>query len=513
MNVSTMNRTSIICAALLMAFASSAHGELQALLARDGRIVFGDRTRPYLSVKLFKEKGGWRDAVATDSMPDGVAGIGADTVSWLLRERGGEALAHGTTQLTAAPEGRAAFRTELVSAIDQEVAGGIHAMVLPASIFAGCRWTVDDKSGTLPAVADQRVKHLFIGEAHRFSMSLPDGGAVDFRFDVPTYVHVQDGRSTGFGDRFWVRIGGGAGKFKKGARRVVSGTVGMHEPLKVDCVRIAAGSDWIALDHRKDIEAGSALDFSRMRLQDAPAGKHGWLKAVGGHFEFEKLPGVKQRFYGVNLCRSAISPTHKESDMLVARLVRLGYNAIRVHHYENDLLRGRCGLEFNKEKLERFDYLIAKAIQNGLYVTIDLYVSRSVAWKDVGLDGRAGKMPKNLYKCLVATWDPAFENWCAFSKKLLEHVNPYTGRSYLDEPAMPMISLVNEGPLAIGWKLLRENSIGQDVWAPPIRDSARTPPPPRKMSVRMTISVSPKAGTMQCFLCSWRMWSVAASRA
>ena len=40
------------------------------------------------------------------------------------------------------------------------------------------------------------------------------------------------------------------------------------------------------------------LDFSNMGWRDAPAGKHGRIVAKGSHFEFEKLPGVAQRFHG-----------------------------------------------------------------------------------------------------------------------------------------------------------------------------------------------------------------------
>ena len=75
---------------------------------------------------------------------------------------------------------------------------------------------------------------------------------------------------------------------------------------------------------RKNIAKDSILDFSKMGLQDAPAGKYGRLKAVGNHFEFEKLPGVKQRFYGANLCFEANFPEHEFADEIIARLTRFG---------------------------------------------------------------------------------------------------------------------------------------------------------------------------------------------
>ena len=47
------------------------------------------------------------------------------------------------------------------------------------------------------------------------------------------------------------------------------------------------------------------LDFSGLCSKREIAGAYGRVIAKGPHFEFEKLPGVKQRFYGVNRWDSA----------------------------------------------------------------------------------------------------------------------------------------------------------------------------------------------------------------
>ena len=201
---------------------------------------------------------------------------------------------------------------------------------------------------------------------------------------------------------------------------------------------IREGADWINLKHSKNFVAGSALDFSGMKLQDAPSGKYGWLKAEGGNLCFEKLPGVPQRFCGTNLCLSANFLPHELADTLIERIVRMGYNAIRIHHHDNDLKKG-----YNWDRL---DYLIAKGIEKGIYFTTDLYVSRVVNYEDLGFTDK-GEIPKGLYKVLVVCYEPAFEDWCNFAREFLEHVNPYTGRAYKDEPAIPLISLINEGKL------------------------------------------------------------------
>lgn len=208
-------------------------------------------------------------------------------------------------------------------------------------------------------------------------------------------------------------------------------------------VVLQENDQWSRLEYWKNIKPGSALDFSGMGLLDAPAGKYGWLKSVGGHFEFEGLPGVDQRFYGVNLCNSANYPSHAQTDELLKRLKMLGYNSIRIHHHD----KGWAD-EANQEML---DYLLANAIAMGFYITTDLYVSRDVKWREIGVD-RDGIIPKDTFKGLVGCDDQAFKNWCEFTDSFLGHVNQYNGRAYKDEPAICLISLVNENKISAAYR-------------------------------------------------------------
>ena len=453
----------------LCAAACGARADVEAKLTRDGHVTFGDTGLVLLPVVYVE---GWHGTVSArapkyNSFPNAKSG----TVSWNLKGSRDARLGHGTTRLVAAPDGRASFRAEFVSDADQRPEGVLLCLNLPAARYGGLAWTADARTGVFPPTYTPGKVSIFSGKVRRVSLALPGGGSIDFAFDEPTAVHLQDSRR--WGDNFALRIGSGRVPFGKGTTRVVAGTVGASSPVRVayaSPTRILPGDDWVPLDYKKDILAGSALDFSAMGLQDAPAGKYGWLKNVGGHFEFEKLPGVSQRFYGVNFCFTGNYPTHEQADQIVTRLVRLGYNAIRVHHYERDLVGMKGGFEFKPEMIDRLDYFLAAAIRHGLYVTTDLFVSRPVAWKDVGLAERGpGLIPeKSFYKCLVALWDPAFEDWKKFSEKFLLHVNPYTGRRYLDEPAMPLISLINEGQLTMGWTrknyAAREDPIIRDAW-------------------------------------------------
>ena len=107
--------------------------------------------------------------------------------------------------------------------------------------------------------------------------------------------------------------------------------------------------------------------------------------------------------------------------MMVTRFKRLGYNAIRFHHHDSGTVKGSAdGLTLSSENMDKFDYLLATAIREGLYLTTDLFVSRTrvIKWRHIGVD-RDGFVDMQLFKALCALYDPAFENWCAYARNAL----------------------------------------------------------------------------------------------
>jgi hypothetical protein len=209
---------------------------------------------------------------------------------------------------------------------------------------------------------------------------------------------------------------------------------------------VTAGPDWIALRPELEIQPGSALDFSGLGFGDAPAGKHGRVIArPDGQFAFADSPGQPRRFYGVNLCFSALCLPKDQADRLAERLARVGYNALRIHHYEGELVRGQVNsTTLNPQKLDQFDYLMAAFIRRGLYLTTDLFVSRSIPYREIGID-RDGAVPMDTFKILVPVHAGAYANWQNFARALLGHTNPYTQRPYADEPALAWLAMINEG--------------------------------------------------------------------
>lgn len=249
------------------------------------------------------------------------------------------------------------------------------------------------------------------------------------------------------------------GKYKGGvARRLAFSLTGAGpcEKTSLTPITIEAGPDWIPLSMPEEIVEGSALDFSALRPTGKPAGKFGRVVARGEHFEFEGKPGVPQRFYGVNLCGLVNYPeTDEDARKLARTFARAGYNAVRIHHHDGwcidkeDPMRVRL----DETMMRRMDSLIAACIEEGIYISTDLFVSRTrnggIPWRAAGVDRDGNMSPKDMAFC-APIHEGVYSNFLAFAGNWLTHTNAVTGRRYADEPAIAWLSLVNEGDIDRG---------------------------------------------------------------
>jgi hypothetical protein len=312
-------------------------------------------------------------------------------------------------------------------------------------------WFRVDATEPRPFPAALEDVHLVSAVCARVEVGFSAEDALIIEFAEPTPVLIQDNRR--WGPSFSVRVGpqlDAAEPWPAGRALELDMTLRARRTLRVTQdrpVTMAPGPDWHPLPCSPDIEPGSILDFSGFGFVDPPAGKHGWLRTgTNGHLEFAGLPGVPQRFYGVNLCFSAQFLDHSQADVLAERLRTLGYNSVRFHHYESGLIDQDApdSLRFLPEALDRFDYLFAALRRRGLYLTTDLYVSRPVKAAELW-EGDRGTIAQDAFKMLVLVHPPALENWKAFARNLLTHRNPYSGLAYAEDPALAWIALVNEG--------------------------------------------------------------------
>lgn len=210
---------------------------------------------------------------------------------------------------------------------------------------------------------------------------------------------------------------------------------------------VQAGPDWAPYAHSLDIAPGGVFDFSA--LLHTPAGRYGAIRATPqGHFEFEGRPGIRARFWGVNLCFSAQYLEKAEADLLAERLARSGYNTVRFHHFDGELIRGgKRSWELNTQSLDKLDYLFAALKKRGLYINLDLYTSRPFSEEELRRFSSLTGPGRKQFTALLPISEAAFDSWARFATALLSHRNPYTGLTWAEDPALIGICPVNENPL------------------------------------------------------------------
>lgn len=338
--------------------------------------------------------------------------------------------------VTLSDAGNGAVRIVNDGCVEKDFEGRLWVSLAVNAENAGRTWTVDGAEVSYPEKTGK--ERVFSGAARTVGFS-SCGRRYALAFDEPVQISLHDSGS-GDGRTFTLRLSR-AGEFHAGECVGFAATLSSPDaPLRAVRVRplvVAEGPDWVAIDHRKDVAAGLALDFSGMLGLVAPAGRLGWLKVVGDHFEWEKAPGCKVRFAGVNLVGELCFPkSDEEAERLLDRVTRYGYNSVRLHHYDNPkgLLKGSPdGFTFAPERIEQFDRLVAACARRGVMVSTDLYTQRKTDFP--------------FYKARIFFDDAAYADWCRWAEQFLNHVNTFTGRAYKDEPAIGILSLVNEGML------------------------------------------------------------------
>ena len=121
---------------------------------------------------------------------------------------------------------------------------------------------------------------------------------------------------------------------------------------------IVTDANWAPYDYNLDSTRGSVFDFSA--INDAPAGKYGpVIVAPNGHFEFKNQPGVHARFWGVNICTQALFMDKDKVDVVADRMMRSGYNVVRIHHFDRDLLKpNSTSYDIDPAQLDRLEYFV-----------------------------------------------------------------------------------------------------------------------------------------------------------
>lgn len=186
-----------------------------------------------------------------------------------------------------------------------------------------------------------------------------------------------------------------------------------------------------------------------------PAGKFGPVRAgADGHYY---VGNQRMRFFGVNVCFGGAFPRKEHAEKIAARMAKFGINVVRFHHMDMQTfptgIRARnaahtCDLD--AESLDRLDYFIAQLKRHGIYVNLNLLVSRPFNAAD-GLPAEIESLGWKERHIVGFFYAPALELQKEYARKLLTHRNPYTGLTYAEDPAVAFVEINNENGLIHAW--------------------------------------------------------------
>lgn len=182
---------------------------------------------------------------------------------------------------------------------------------------------------------------------------------------------------------------------------------------------------------------------------NAPAGSEGFIIAQEEHFVDGN--NRERRFFGTNLGMTGNFPSHKAADKLVDELSRYGINLVRMHYVSHTSPVSGYPVQdsfIEPIQLERFDYLAAKLKEKGIYIYFQLNIARKFG----RVNGVVNAHLLPYYKNGIDNVDPRIlELQKRFLNEILNHINPYTGLAYKDEPAISMMEIANENSIVHSW--------------------------------------------------------------
>ena len=210
---------------------------------------------------------------------------------------------------------------------------------------------------------------------------------------------------------------------------LVKGTA-TWQPVKSDA------TNWFSLAMSYDHDTVAAWEKGFLKPQT------GWLHADGERLEFDD--GTPVRFKGIVLCGPGIYPPKTAASHFVRRLVKFGFNQVRLHSIMDVLLDDNQDTrKIDLNRLDKFDNFVSELKKAGISIKPSILYAH--LW-----GGETGvPQPEELHKTSLNNTQYFYEErhqelYLDFLRQFLAHKNPYTGLTYAQEPAFSMVKVVNE---------------------------------------------------------------------
>lgn len=184
---------------------------------------------------------------------------------------------------------------------------------------------------------------------------------------------------------------------------------------------------------------------------DKPAGKHGVVQLDGDRLIFENGKPVK--FWGTNMCGNLPFMKPEDAGRWSDFLSQYGFNGVRFHKFTWEATDGLRSTVITNENWKNFDYLSNELRNKGIYYCWSHIYGHSVMKSDstrlLAYDELAAtEFPWSHLNGTTASLVNFAEDLQALNIELtvnmLNHVNPYTGLRYADDPALSAIEFQNE---------------------------------------------------------------------
>lgn len=184
---------------------------------------------------------------------------------------------------------------------------------------------------------------------------------------------------------------------------------------------------------------------------DAPSGKHGFLQMEKGNLQFED--GTPVKFWGTNICSQLPFVEAEKADSFANFMAKYGVNAVRFHKFTRHAYDGKHSTRLSPEKFNRFDYFQHQLREQGIYYGWSHIYGHKVLPGDSSKLLAYGEIKNleypwshlNASTSSLVNFAPDLQDLSiALTVNMLEHVNPYTGLRYADDPALAFIEFQNE---------------------------------------------------------------------